>query len=143
MQDNSRSIRRSNVSSFPNRRAFLNGFATAAATGLLASGSLEKASAFPGSEKPNGNNDAVHREQQAYQRRVNAAKLQRDQPLAEHPTNGDESRYAKKIANFSKGLPHNSLGEVDLNAWSSMIKALNSGVPEDFDRIAMNGPARM
>ena len=34
-----------------------------------------------------------------------------------HPVNGDGNLYPNKIANFSKTLPHNGLGEVDLNAY--------------------------
>src|SRR5947207_1575053 len=49
----------------------------------------------------------------AYQTRQQAAMAQMQQPAVDHPDNGDERLYASKIASFSKGLPHNELGEVD------------------------------
>ncbi|MCI0421263.1 MAG: hypothetical protein L0312_18895, partial [Acidobacteria bacterium] len=38
------------------------------------------------------------RERQAYRIRVEAAQHERDRPLVDHPTNGDEERYPNKIA---------------------------------------------
>ena len=55
------------------------------------------------------------RRQQAYHLRKEAAQFQRDLPLPDHPDNGDEARYPNKIGSYSKALPHNSLGEVNLN----------------------------
>lgn len=60
--------------------------------------------------------------------------------LPGHPNNGDEERYAKKIANYSKGLPHNNLGEVDLMAYQKLVDALTTGKPEDFEDIPMGTP---
>jgi hypothetical protein len=79
----------------------------------------------------------------AWQARVDAARLERDQPFANHPTNGDEALYPNKIANYSKGLPHNLLGEVDIAAWNSLIRALTSGDPADFEDISINGSAKL
>jgi membrane-associated phospholipid phosphatase len=122
------------------RRDFLSNAAVAAATGLFAGGALEAA----GTGKGSGNQAAdKHREQEAYQLRVDAARRERDRPPADHPTNGDEARYASKFANYSKGLPHNALGEVQLPAWQSMIHALETGDPEDFERIQISGSARL
>jgi hypothetical protein len=77
----------------------------------------------------------LKRERQAYQIRVQAAQLERDRPVAGHPTNGDEQLYPNKIGSYSKGLPHNSLGEVDLAAYASLIQAVTSGDPADFENI--------
>ncbi len=77
----------------------------------------------------------------AFQLRIDAAQRQRD---AEHPDvlcNGDEERYADKIASYSKGLPHNQLGEVDLAAYDSLMQALHTGDPSDFERIALGSTA--
>lgn len=46
--------------------------------------------------------------------RIAAARFEREQPLPGHPDNGDEALYPNKIASYSKALPHNGLGEVDL-----------------------------
>ncbi len=75
------------------------------------------------------------RERQAFQIRVQAAQRERDRPLADHPTNGDEELYANKIGSYSKGLPHNGLGEVDLAAYASFIQAVTTGDPADFENI--------
>jgi hypothetical protein len=40
-----------------------------------------------------------------------------------------------RIANFSKGLPHNELGEVDPAAYDALLVALASGDPADFEAI--------
>ena len=77
------------------------------------------------------------RRQRAFDIRVEAAQLAHDVPIPDHPTNGDEDLYANKIGNYSKGLPHNSLGEVDVNAYNAMLFALTSGDPEDFENIPM------
>src|SRR4030095_1415360 len=122
------------------RREFLESAAVAAATGLFAGGSLEAAGSGKGSGNPAS---GKHREQEAYQLRVEAARHERDRPPADHPTNGDEARYASKFANYSKGLPHNALGEVQLPAWESLIHALETGDPEDFERIQMSGSAKL
>ena len=57
---------------------------------------------------------AQARQQQAFNIRVQAATNQAQQPLPDHTNNGDEDLYPNKIGSFTKGLPHNNLGEVDL-----------------------------
>ena len=64
-------------------------------------------------------------------------------PSPLHIANGDELRYPNRIGNFSKGLPHNSLGEVDAAAYMSLVNALTSGRPEDFESIALGGTLRL
>jgi hypothetical protein len=83
-------------------------------------------------------NDRI-RNLHAFQIRVRAAMKQNRIPLPKHPTNGDEELYATKIASYTKNLPHNSLGEVDPNAYQALIKALSSGNPADFDAIPFGG----
>ena len=124
--------------SLPGRRDFLGSAALVGATGLFAGGHLEAA----GTHTDNASG-AKHREQQAYQLRVEAARHERDRPTVDHPTNGDEARYRTKFANYSKGLTHNALGEVDLPAWESLLHAIETGAPEDFERIQVGGSARL
>lgn len=100
---------------------------------LAATGSA--AAARPGLNHP-ADSDA-DRARQAYEIRVHAAQLERDAPPSTHPTNGDEDAYPNKIGNFSKGLPHNEFGEVDLNAYGTLLNALTTGRPADFEAIAM------
>src|SRR6266481_3856720 len=73
------------------------------------------------------------RRETCFRTRKDAAEFERHQPAVTHPSNGEEELYANKIANYSKGLPHNSLGEVDLAAYSRLIAALTSGRPADFE----------
>lgn len=74
---------------------------------------------------------------QAYDIRVEAATIQKIFPQPEHANNGDEDRYLNRIGNYSKGLPHNSLGEVDQVAYNSLLQAVKTGNPDDFERIPM------
>lgn len=106
------------------RRLFLSG-----AAGLTAAGSAH-ADAPPSEE----------RRDQAYRIRHNAALAQRDLWIPAHPSNGDEERYPNKIGTFTKGLPHNQLGEVDVNAYNAFIGAMSSGSPADMEKIPMGWP---
>ena len=67
--------------------------------------------------------------------------------LRTHPVdvnNGEESLYRNAsnelnyIANYSKGLHHNNLGEVNPADYRSMLKALHSGSPADFEAITLD-----
>jgi hypothetical protein len=60
-------------------------------------------------------------------------------PLANHPNNGDESRFDDKIGSFTKSLRHNSIGEVNHNAYNAFIRALDSSRDSDFDALVTGG----
>src|SRR4029078_8776019 len=75
----------------------------------------------------------------SWQVRKAAADYNRSLPVPDHPDNGDEARYPNKIGSYSKGLPHNRWGEVDLGAYATLINALKSGDPDDFERIQLGG----
>ena len=79
----------------------------------------------------------------AFNIRKNTAKFYKDRPILSHPTNGDEIKYPNKIANYSKALPHNRLGEVKLNAYRELIKALKTGNPNDFESIPLGGERKL
>ena len=79
----------------------------------------------------------AQRAEQAYQVRVNAALAQKNLPQPVHQSNGDEDRYTNKIGTFSKGLPHNQLGEVDAIAFQSLSYAVTNQSPEDFERVQL------
>jgi hypothetical protein len=118
------------------RRSFLGGAAAAVAATLVG---------LPAAAQTNAVEAAgpEQRRNQAFQRRLNAATRERNIHLAQHPTNGDEDRYATKIGNFSKALPHNSLGEVDLGAYGALLAALSSGKSSDFEAIPLGGTAKL
>ena len=64
----------------------------------------------------------------------------------DHPCNGDEAKYVDSnfIGNFTKGLPHHPgsasdamAGEVQVDAYCQLLKALTSGDPEEFAKIPL------
>lgn len=83
------------------------------------------------------------RRRQAFRVRRQAAVFQKNLPLPDHPCNGDEGLYPDKIGNYTKGLPHNSLGEVDIDAYDALLNALSSGSPDDFERVPISGDIKL
>jgi hypothetical protein len=53
--------------------------------------------------------------------------------------NGDTALYADKGGTYTKGLPHDDFGRVDLNAFASFTKAVKSGQFSDFQQIIVGG----
>jgi hypothetical protein len=128
------------------RRSFLGRFTAATvAGGAVGIGTLSGArnadAAPPGDEDDDPGRPK--RAKDAYKVRVDAAKSQRDRPAVTHPVNGDETRFPKRIGNYSKGLPHNALGEVDASAYSSLTRALASGSEADFEAILLGGTNKL
>lgn len=54
--------------------------------------------------------------------------------------NGDEARYSDKSGTYTKGILQTGIGLVDLAAYQTFKKALNSGNPADFEKIVLGGP---
>jgi len=81
------------------------------------------------------------RREACYLIRNAGAKAGRRAAIPEHEDNGDEARYGNRIGNYSKGLPHNSLGAVDSAAYDSLLTALDSGRHADFESIVMGASA--
>ncbi len=65
----------------------------------------------------------------SYEVREQAARSETKVPIPRQITNADERRYQNQnyIGNYSKGLRHNSLGEVDPVAYRSLLKGLRQG----------------
>lgn len=63
-------------------------------------------------------------------------------PSQPHASNGDEGRYDSRFASFSKGLPHNRLGEVDRRAYDAMVKSIAEDDRENLDTVARADVAR-
>jgi hypothetical protein len=74
--------------------------------------------------------------------RRDAAIFQRDLRPTPSVSNGDDDAYPNRIASYTKALPHNDLGEVDLNAYNAYLQALNSGKWADFEAIPLGGTAK-
>ncbi|MFL6259777.1 MAG: vanadium-dependent haloperoxidase [Thermoanaerobaculia bacterium] len=134
------------------RRQFLGGIGGAAAAltiGSAGAGELPKlaedaAKVLSEAEKQSPEMArAAARREAAYQFRCQAAKAHRRKPLVLHTTNGDEDRYPNRIGNFSKGLPHNSFGEVDADAYETLLQAADTGHAEDYAAIRTSGGRRL
>ena len=100
------------------------------------------AAAPPGSPAPfdpSGGN-LQQRRTSARLTRLDAAQLAFTRPLPVISNNGEENDYGgKRIGNFSKGLPHNGLGEVDPAAYNALLLALSTGNNADFEAIPLGG----
>src|SRR2546422_1331403 len=131
-------IAQNSSNSFRSRRSFISSAACAAgAIGLspwVGSGETEAeaAAAF-------GRTGAV----EAFEIRRNAALAEFNAPAALHANNGDEQRYSNNMGNYSKGLPHNSVGEVELAPYNGYLNAIRSGQPSDFENITLGGITRL
>ncbi len=124
------------------RRAFLAGIGGMAALavdagtgGSLLAGSPKGAEALAAEQ---GSGGANRRRNDAFRIRQQAALTQRKLPLPLHPDNGEESDYPY-LANFSKGLPHNDLGEVTPSAYQAMLAALAAGTDASFESFPLGG----
>lgn len=80
------------------------------------------------------------RAKDAFELRVTQASTQRGLPLPGHPSNHDDDAYPHRVASYSKGLPHDELGEVDDDAYDAMLAALSSQAHDDFEAIPMGEP---
>ncbi len=132
-----------NTASFSlNRREFLGGAAGLAAALATGGAVLETvlvpsaAEAVEITPSPPG-----ARLGEAQSIRVQAAADETKLGVFPHPTNGDEERYPNFIGNFSKTLPHNSIGEVDPVAYNALLNALGTGNIDDFENVPIGGTA--
>lgn len=82
-----------------------------------------------------------NRRQQSYEVRLKAAAIARDRPHPKHANNCEERDYFENgrppIANYSKGLRHDSLGDPDFTSYGSMVHALQTRNPADFAAIQL------
>ncbi|MBR8833690.1 MAG: hypothetical protein DSM106950_06535 [Stigonema ocellatum SAG 48.90 = DSM 106950] len=89
--------------------------------------------------------DTKDRRNQAFLNRLRAALNQRNNFSLDHPNNGDEQLYANQnyLANFTKALPHDALGQVDTSAYTAELSAIKTGNFEDFEAIPLGGTAKL
>jgi hypothetical protein len=118
------------------RRDFLKATGSIAAPGAVAGLVRIAPVAAADGEPPDGN-----RRQQAYKVRIDAARYERDLEQAPQFLNGDEALYSNHIASYSKGLPHNALGEVDDTAYNQFVAALESGSLDQLNSITLGWPS--
>lgn len=128
----------------PSRRDLLGSVGAIAAVG--AAGALAPAVAGVGAPManatppPSGSLTPWERRQKAYNTRVNAAKKAWNVPIPAHPANGDELEHPTRIASFTKGLPHDSVGEVDLGAYGMLMAAMDTWDPLMFESVPHGCP---
>ncbi len=116
-----------------NRRAFVKRVVAAGAAAAVLP-SVTQA----GAPKENGDKGNPNRRRlKALDVRVKAAQFEADMPIPPHVDNGDDALYPNRIGSFTKGLPHNDLGEVDPKAYKIYLSVLASGEPEDFEKIPL------
>ncbi|MGA7869587.1 MAG: vanadium-dependent haloperoxidase [Candidatus Binatus sp.] len=132
----------------PGRRRFIAGLGAATAavsTGVLAplvaassaNASTQSSSGTTSTALPSSVTNG--RVIQAYSLRVSEATQDALVPPAVNVNNGDTALYADKGGTYTKGLPHDNFGRVDLTAFASFTHALNTGEFSDFEKIIVGG----
>jgi hypothetical protein len=79
------------------------------------------------------------RAEESYLLRQQAARDEGGIRIPSHITNRDEQTYSNFIGNFSKGLPHNRIGEVDPKAYRLLLNAVRRGTAEAFEQVPLGG----
>ena len=133
----------------PQRRQFLNNTCAVTATGITASmlggiGLLQSKQVLADDFKIDMSKPFValkgeKRQEQVYKLRKLVAKHYRKLPVAEQINNGDDEAYSTRIGSFSKGMPHNALGEVDEAVYKTYLNAINNGDRNLLDSIPTPG----
>ncbi len=128
----------------PSRRRFLGRVGQATAAVVVAGTASQPASSearqcgdftFPLGVEPTDR--ATNRYTKSNKCRFDAARIARDRPLVYQTPNGDETAYPNKVASHSKALPHKTNGEVDLDAYETLVRARTTRAPEDFEAITL------
>ena len=70
--------------------------------------------------------------------RVEAAEVAAARPHPEHMNNNDEVNYGSFIGNYSKSLKRDSLGDPDPKSYGTLLRALQSEDPADFEEIELS-----
>lgn len=122
-----------------NRRAFLHRFGVALASGVVA----ESLANFTHGKERVSRDIARRRMEDCFDLRRGAASATRQAALPLLVTNGDEERYSSFIGNYSKGLPHDSIGEVTPDAYRTLIEAANSGTPKAYEKVPLRGALKL
>ena len=91
-----------------------------------------------------GPQTSAERRNEAFDRRVTAARAQQAEIHPVQINNGDDEKYVDRRASFTKGLRHDSnTGLVESVSYESLLNALKTGVPEAFDRIRLSGERKL
>jgi hypothetical protein len=124
------------------RRAFLGQIRGAAAATLAASAvELGPLTRPVGAQERTRGGDERARE--SFEVRERAAEEERELPIPPQVPNGDEKRYRNFLGNFSKGLPHNSIGEVDRESYEQLLDAAGDGTAAAFEKVPLGGNVKL
>ena len=74
--------------------------------------------------------------------RDKASRLAASRPHPEHANNNDETNYPDRpfVGNYSKSLKHDTLGDPDPYSYGTLLRALQSEDPGDFEEIILAPP---
>jgi hypothetical protein len=132
-----------NAVNVPSRRKFLGQIGAALTGGaLLGKGVLASAQSTN-----TGSGDGIGvlgpranpRVRRCFAIRLAAANEEAHIHVPPQTTNGDEDRYRDKCGTYSKGILQDGIGLVNLHAFQTFKRALNSGDPADFENVIMGG----
>ncbi|MBV8137445.1 MAG: vanadium-dependent haloperoxidase, partial [Deltaproteobacteria bacterium] len=112
----------------------IGGMIAAASSAVSVFGVAAAARAMPG-----GLGQKEDRLRESYDIRVDAAKLELEQGAVPHPANGDEAQFPNGIANFTKGLAHDQLGETSARTYQNYLAALGAGSQAALDALVLGG----
>jgi hypothetical protein len=107
---------------------------------LVSAGANFGSSAEAGQSLPDGARERVI---ESYQVREAAARAEGQVPVPKQISNGDEQRYPNFIGNYSKGLPHNAIGEVNAVAYRSLVSAVRNCTAAAFERLPLGGGVKL
>jgi len=130
------------------RRSFLEigigGLTALGAVGATGCGSNSDPSFAPLIQQQQGGGPATGsaRAAQSLAIRVNTAQFAFNQGVETPQPNGDEQLYPKFIANFSKTLPHNAIGEVDPAAYQAFVAAATTNTFAAWEAVP-GGPTKL
>src|ERR1700730_767881 len=124
----------------PSRREFFTRAWSTSAISLASTATPFGSSAEPGQGVLGGGHKRVT---DSYQVREEAARVVSQVPVPRQTTNGDEQKYRNFIGNYSKGLPHNAIGEVDPSAYRSLLSVVRQGTAAAFEQVPLAGNTKL
>ena len=83
--------------------------------------------------------DDKGRAQKSFANREKAALDDRLLPIPKQTPNRDEHLYPNFVGNYTKGLPHNQIGEVDTKAYRTLLSAIDAGSFRAFEKVPLGG----
>jgi membrane-associated phospholipid phosphatase len=120
------------------RREFLANLRGATALALASGTAAFAASTSTLADVPSPG-DSRARAQEAFEIREKAALDNRRLRIPTQTPNRDEQLYSNFIGNYTKGLPHNSIGEVITKDYRTLLSAINAGSFQAFEQVPLGG----